>query len=524
MNFARLACAFAIFAGTAAYSRTLTREEKTADLEQLASIIKSQYGPFEYKKALLKIDVDALVKSYAAEAETVSNLRFYHLLNRFVAEFQDSHFRSSAQVNYLSTLGFVADRINGAVLIDRVNPEMLPEQAFPFERGDEILEMDGRPINDVLEDLARYLPGGYKETRLRMAATMIGHRPASVLPPEKGYSRVTIRRGTSTIQDTVRLPWYGVGQLDEDGDATLVWNPIVPNYEKLSVEDVFEYLPKGEQAFRCSGMTRTSIPKGATILTSKPFVSYYHPTEKGNVGYLRIPHYSWDNESELRFKQYEYVVSELEKNTVGLIIDQDHNCGGSVFFLEQMVGLFADKPYKGLEFEFLASRAEYLDFKNWVDAESRFTLEGKDWLGVVDLVRKAWQNGDRMSPRTTFNNNRELQPNGIRYTKPIVMLVDEMSGSGGDAFPAMMQGLKRATLMGVRTMGAGGHVQPTPNLNYSSNRINITKSMFFRPDGVAVENNGAVPDIAYQPTRDDFLYQYRNYQKRYLEELLKLVP
>jgi C-terminal processing protease CtpA/Prc len=116
-----------------------------------------------------------------------------------------------------------------------------------------------------------------------------------------------------------------------------------------------------------------------------------------------------------------------------------------------------------------------------------------------------------------------IQPNRIHYTKPIIVLIDEMSGSGGDAFPAMMQGLGKLTL-GTRTMGAGGHVTAMPNLDISANKVNITKSLFFRPDGEPVENNSAVANIAYQPTRDDFLYEYRNYQKRYLEELAKLIP
>jgi hypothetical protein len=524
MIFAKVFCAIAIFAGSFAHSRTLTAEEKKADFEQLASIIKSQYGPYEYKKALLNLDVDAMAAKYAEEAETVSNLEFYHSINHFVAAFQDSHFKSTVQTNYISSLGFVADRINGAVLIDRLIPELLSPEVFPFERGDEIVEFDGKPVNETLEEIASYLSSGYKETGLRMAATLLGHRPASALPPQKGFAILTIRRGTSAILEKVKLPWYGAGQLDEDADSLSVWSSPRPDYESLSVEDVFENLPKGEQAFRCQGITRTAIPRGATLLLATPFVAYYHPTPKGNIGYLRIPHYSWGDKADVRFQQYEYVVSELEKNTVGLIIDQDHNCGGNVSFLEKMVGLFASKPYQGLSFQFLASRAEYLGFKNWVDAEARFTLQGKDWLGVVDLVREAWAKGDRLAPKTTYHNNRELQPNGIRYSKPILMLVDEMSGSGGDAFPAMLQGIQRAKLMGVRTMGAGGHVQAVPGLNYSSNKLNLTKSLFYRPDGVAVENNGAVPDIAYQPTRDDFLYKYKIYQKRYLEELMKLIP
>jgi C-terminal processing protease CtpA/Prc len=104
------------------------------------------------------------------------------------------------------------------------------------------------------------------------------------------------------------------------------------------------------------------------------------------------------------------------------------------------------------------------------------------------------------------------------------MLIDEMSGSGGDAFPAMMQGLGRAMLFGSRTMGAGGHVLEMAALPYSGNSLRMTKSLFFRPDGTAVENNGVVPEVGYTITRDDFLYGYRNYQATYLAKLLSLIP
>ena len=103
------------------------------------------------------------------------------------------------------------------------------------------------------------------------------------------------------------------------------------------------------------------------------------------------------------------------------------------------------------------------------------------------------------------------------------MLIDEMSGSGGDAFPAMLQGNGRAVLLGTRTMGAGGHVVEMPPLNHSGISPRMTKSLFYRPDGVAVENNGAVPDISYTITRDDFVYEYRGYQKFYTEKLLGLI-
>ena len=51
----------------------------------------------------------------------------------------------------------------------------------------------------------------------------------------------------------------------------------------------------------------------------------------------------------------------------------------------------------------------------------------------------------------------------------------------------------------------------------------MTKSLFYRPDGVAVENHGAEPNIPYTITRDDFIYEYKGYQKAYLAALFEMI-
>ena len=53
--------------------------------------------------------------------------------------------------------------------------------------------------------------------------------------------------------------------------------------------------------------------------------------------------------------------------------------------------------------------------------------------------------------------------------------------------------------------------------------VYITKSLFYRPDGVAVENNGAEPDIQYTPTRQDLMGGYKGYQSFYLMALLEKI-
>ncbi len=73
-------------------------------------------------------------------------------------------------------------------------------------------------------------------------------------------------------------------------------------------------------------------------------------------------------------------------------------------------------------------------------------------------------------------------------------------------------------------MGAGGHVMMPAPLYHSAVGMRMTKSLFFWPDGVAVENNGAVPDFEYAPTRNDFLNQYGDYQEFYLSKLLTQQP
>lgn len=409
----------------------------------------------------------------------------------------------------------------------------MAEKDFPFAKGDEIVTVNGEPTASYLARMASYLGSGYGPTELRRAAQTVFFRPATLIPvPNEKTLKVTIRRGTTDSIETAELEWKLTGSAIDEKMPLLEMNSTRKFYDLTSPSD-FAGTPRVEKSYKCSGSTRIAIPQNAVKLIEKPFIAYYYATPIGNVGYLRIPHYSWrepgksdleNKEVEDRvFAQYEYAIKKLEENTVGLIIDQDHNCGGSVFFLERMVGLFMDKPFKPLAFRLLASKAQYLEIKEWQTEFPENSEMREAYKEILDIVKTDWQKGEFLTRPTTLRGSLSVAPNFVHYTKPILMLIDEMSGSGGDAFPSFMQGYGRAKLLGTRTMGAGGHVVATPPLNYSGLTIEMTKSLFYRPDGVEVENNGAVPDYPYTPTREDFLYEYRNYQKYYLEKLAEMV-
>ncbi len=524
------------------FASGLTLEQKMSDFNQLNSAIESNYGPYFYKPQAIGLDYEELKKHYANEiALTKSNKDFYYLLVRYVAEYKDGHFGIRQPSNETYEIPITTDLVEGKVLIDTIDRAKLSEADFPFAKGDEIISINSEPIENLVNELAKYMVSGFDLTIKRKASWLVFYRPTRIVPAPMDDLVVSVRRGTSNIiENSKPLKWKKSGQsISEDFSTQTSFSKSGTktqshtNFNLLSTYDEdLELLGEKrlERSFQCSGGTRIAIPQDATMIINDPFVAYYHPTEKGNVGYLRIPHYYWldDNNSNYAsevFSQYEYAISVLEKNTVGLIIDQDHNCGGSVDYLEDMISLFTQKPVLPMQFELLANKTTYIDYandiQNWTTPHTILEEQVKK---VQELIYNSWSKGHFLTPKTSISGKDWIYPHRIHYTKPIVMLIDELSGSGGDAFPSLMQGYGLAKLLGTRTSGLGGHVTQMPSLNYSAMEYRMTRSLFYRPDGVAVENNGAVPDVNYTITRDDFIYQYKNYQKFYIKTLLEMIP
>jgi C-terminal processing protease CtpA/Prc len=289
---------------------------------------------------------------------------------------------------------------------------------------------------------------------------------------------------------------------------------------------VREHALYAERLYDCNGRTRIAIPEDATILIEEPFTVYYYPTAKGNIGYLRIAHYDPEDDKVAPndwFEYYVWALTNMEQNTVGLIIDQDHNCGGDLILLEEIASLFMDEAFEPLKFELRASKRQILDMKRRIDNFKRpYHLYRDALLETYNLLLDSFEKGEYLTPKIGRRGSKKITPRNI-YTKPVIILIDYFAASGGDMFPALLQGLGRAKLLGTATAGLGGSVVGMTPLFYSQIRTDMTQSLFYRPDGVAVENNGVDPDIPYEITVNDFVNGYRDYQKFYTDELLKLV-
>jgi C-terminal processing protease CtpA/Prc len=134
--------------------------------------------------------------------------------------------------------------------------------------------------------------------------------------------------------------------------------------------------------------------------------------------------------------------------------------------------------------------------------------------------------GRRLTNPTYIFGVEQIKPNPtVQYTKPIIVLINELDFSAADFFAAVMQDNKRATLFGVRTSGAGGAVKSVefPN-QFGIEHLAYTWTIAMRPIGKPIENLGVQPDEQYQITADDLRTAFAGYGKALGDLITKLFP
>ena len=104
---------------------------------------------------------------------------------------------------------------------------------------------------------------------------------------------------------------------------------------------------------------------------------------------------------------------------------------------------------------------------------------------------------------------------------PKVMIVNEMSGSGGDYLPYMFRARKLGTLVGKRTWGGLVHTADTP-LFVDGGSMIAPRGGYFAADGHwAVENEGVAPDVDVENWPKDVIAGHDPQLERAVEVALK---
>lgn len=563
-----------------------TKEAMVQTLDYVASIFNAHYAPLDWKKATFGMQLSQERDKARAAIRAMPNptrREFQDILSRFVTSMRDYHVGIQFYSTEMSMLPLSIVGADGRYFLAWVDREALPEEQFPFKVGDEVLAFDGKPVSEVVDGLLKVKSEGGSETTDRsMAARRLTRRirqggdaavegPVSiVLKGAIGTAEVQmewqhvpelipeapIRDGGGLFEPPAPTPSApvtvenaGGGSIDQGWAASLkaAIQSLIPSGLNPTAALYGRRAPKERMNPYQIGGRESFVPELGEVVwkanARSPFHAYIFKTAEGKkVGYVRIASYEGDKKAAEKFGE---LMEKFEAETDSLVIDQVNNPGGSLFYMYALLSRLTAKPlaaptqkvavgeedaYEAIQTLMAAQQVRTEEQVRQVLGESLdgYAVTMKLWRAFVmyaQFVYTQIKAGKRLTDLFPFLGLDKIEAHPAqRYTKPIMMLINEMDFSCGDFFPAILQDNKRATLFGVRTSGAGGAVKGLsfPN-QFGIAGLSYTWTIAMRTNGKPIENLGVTPDVQYTPTAEDLANGYQAYKAAVLETLKKLM-
>lgn len=539
----------------ASLSNANDREQMVQNLDVISNSFSVQYAPTEWKREYAEWDLDIEInkaKELVYTTDPLSVKDFQRIVLGFFKSAKDYHVGVSFFSTESASLPFKVKSANGKYFFTYVDHTKLSPAVFPFNPGDELVAFDGKPVKDVVADLKNSYVGNISELTDKSMAEILLTSRVGALGHEvpNGPVSITVKPMGKNSLSKYQLIWEyypekviskGVGDFTKKPEATPVLNPIVdalmakemtvPFYKALKKQE----LPKTEEDLSSLGSRKSFIPFLGKLWwvsdENSPFHAYIYETEdRSFIGYVRIPHYQG---GEYEVQEFAAIMQLFEDRTDALIIDQVNNPGGSLFYLYSLASTLTDQPLYTPKHRISISQADVMEavkiipLLEEVKSDSDAIALLGDNLGGTPItfqmaqfmlnyfrfIVSEWNAGKTLTAPYYLYGIDQINPHpSAQYTKPILLLTNELDFSGGDFFPAILQDNKRVTILGERTAGAGGFVAGCYHPNhFGIAGYSYTASIAERIDNNPIENLGIQPDIQYSITEDDLCYYYYDY-------------
>ncbi len=526
----------------------MTNQERIEDAHTIINLFYRQYAPVQWKKDYLGIDFNEISGKFLKSAANVaSDKDFYNAAALFVGSFRDGHTGYKIPSTFFSGLPFDVDYVEGKFLVNGIaasyfKDKGFPEGKYPINKGDEIVAIGDRSLEDILEDIARYRSVAYEEVDMKKNAYFITNRPQSIFPyVPTGKVDVVFIPKDSGSEEKISLEWITKGFDLEDAPP----KSAILNMSKLLGLSFGSKSEENRNQFAGNSNRRMEpffgLWNNFKKRDDKVFLSGVIPIGDYKVGFLRIDSWSLRNDLPPWEEVVDFIAGEIRyfaENSDALIIDQTDNSGGAGCLANALASFFTAVPRPEIKDQLRANRKNLVALeKDLLDANSADKERYKFW---VQEVQKAVANMDLLTPPvpTCTPSGMVLPPRDsetkeiIGYYKPVLLLDNEASFSASELFAALLQDWGVATIFGKRTGGGGGFRIDADYIGNSEMKITLTGSLGYREkevvteDGVKthyIENVGVLPDIKYEPTLKDYLDGYQDYRETVDKAVLNLI-
>jgi len=272
-------------------------------------------------------------------------------------------------------------------------------------------------------------------------------------------------------------------------------------------------------------------------LSSDQFVSGTFPSGDYKVGFIRIYTMSPSNQT-LAQQQFQTEIQYFNQNTDGLVIDVMHNGGGSLCYIETLMRSLTVQPFRSVAYEIRAT-----EFWTQVFSSSLYSAinsGAEQWvidlygvyLNQIQQARKEFRGSTGNLPicGPTFEG---ITPLPGAYTKPILLITNELTLSAAEAFAGLLQDAGRITVFGTRTDGGGGNPAAYDVGAYSMGTTRATRTLVTRkapvstpgfPPANHMENVGVYPDMVQDfMTKDNLMQGGRPFTSAWVAAITDLI-
>ena len=472
-----------------------------------------------------------------------SNMEFLDRMQKLVAEFKDTHFGLQEKISRPFIYnGVRLFRIQGKIIVGSLENKLLAliskmtgNDFSSIKVGDEVLEIDGQPVEKVIAELKPFLSGSSEEFIDSQAVRSITIRNFKY--DEKNFQRILFKNA-----GLIKLPFFA----NRPGDATPRLDAItffnkhkIPS-DATSIGLTFDKSINKwtDSALAFDGYSTRKLHLNLKGLTEflgddgTPAIRTGYYINKGkSYGVLQILTFYTKNAKQGNttipfLDAIRNFVIEMKENELPLILDLRVNGGGNGSFPARVLSMLAEE---GVIYPGATSGFRMTHYMRQVQEPGLFQeVVGEDQsfgLTIDELQSVIASTIEQRKEYTPMFTTEVIpfDPKVKGFKNKIVALVTADCISACDKMAFLLKSSKRATIIGTHTNGTGAGYLSTGELDtkwedplrvFSSTIPNYLfglpgknfETTVFEEDSVSsmcTENKPTIADVPYSPTMVD---------------------